>query len=199
MRRSAKAPRDAGLVEEAEWFGRRARLPPFLIQHSARVRRLAVALGEILGVARDELAVIVKAAAYHDIGMADLPAGILFKPGPLDEAERALVATHPKLGRDILRASHLDPRVAEAVYQHHERISGTGYPRGLTAIRMTMPAKIIGVADVFAAMTEDRPYREAPGLVAAFRELQINDGLAYDSAIVDACIVAYREGRLGAS
>lgn len=199
MRRFARPPPDGITAEEREWFGRLGRLPVYVIHHSTRVRRLAVAIGEILGVPRDELAVIVKAAAYHDIGMAEIPAAILAKAEPLTDEERELLIAHPKLGRDILLASHLDPRVAEAVYQHHERISGTGYPRGLTALRMTMPAKIIGVADVFAAMTEDRPHRPAPGLMAAFRELQINDGILYDSQIVDACIVAYREGRLNAA
>ncbi len=84
--------------------------------------------------------------------------------------------------------------VAEIVRQHHERMDGSGYPRGLQGKEILMEARILAVADVVEAMSAHRPYRAAPGLEKALKEVSDGRGVLYDPAVVDACIAVFREG-----
>ena len=96
-------------------------------------------------------------------------------------------------GRDIFKHVDLTLPVSEIIYQHHERINGSGYPQGLKNDEIMLEAKIIGLADVVEAMSSHRPYRPAPGLDAALKEIEENAGILYDTEVVRNCIEIIRE------
>jgi HD-GYP domain-containing protein (c-di-GMP phosphodiesterase class II) len=133
------------------------------------------------------------AALIHDVGKISVPVEILSKPTRLSENEFSLIKQHPKVGYDILRGIEFPWPLAEIVYQHHERINGSGYPRGLPGDKMNEEAKILAVSDVIEAMASDRPYRPAIGLDAAVEEVSKNAGVLYDSRVVDAFMLVLKE------
>ena len=150
--------------------------------HVARVRALAAALGEAAGMNRPEVDTVCRGAMLRDIGKLHVPEYILRKPGPLDAAERACAREHPVLGERMLLAGGKGARVtseslamvAFTVRSHHERLDGSGYPDGLTGSAVPTMARIVAIADVFAALTADRPYRPAlpaPRAMEALKEM----------------------------
>ncbi len=134
----------------------------FTYRHSMGVTNAAIAIAHELGLSDERVRIVNRAALLHDIGKLRVPNSILDKPGTLDAEEWHVVHEHPGLTRRIL--SHIGPFGALAMVAgaHHERLDGTGYPDRLTAEHIPMEARIIAVADVYGALTEDRPYR--PGL-----------------------------------
>ncbi|MBM3305821.1 MAG: HD domain-containing protein, partial [Candidatus Aminicenantes bacterium] len=104
-----------------------------------------------------------------------------------------LVKTHPRKGYGILKDVELPWPVAEIVYQHHERIDGSGYPRGLLGTEILIEARILAVADTVEAMASHRPYRSAPGIDAALREIEKGKGAIYDDEVASACLRIIRE------
>ena len=98
-----------------------------------------------------------------------------------------LVKSHPQAGYDILVNIDLPWLVAQIVFQHHERMDGSGYPQGLSGREILMEARILGVADVVGSMTSHRPYRSAHGIEKALEEISQNRGVLYDPEVVDAC------------
>lgn len=128
--------------------------------HSSRVAKMALKIGSVLGCSSQRLDDLHRAALLHDIGKVGIPLTILDKPGALDDDEYGLIKQHPSIGARILEpiASYKD--IVPIVLQHHERYDGKGYPGGLSGDEIDIGAKILAVADVFDALTSDRPYRK---------------------------------------
>jgi HD-GYP domain-containing protein (c-di-GMP phosphodiesterase class II) len=161
--------------------------------HGRRVAALAHAIGKELPLSADQLQGTRLAALIHDLGSFKIPVEVLVKPGKLTAVERLLVQSHPEVAHRILQSIEFPWPIAEIILQHHERIDGSGYPRGLTGSAMLIEAKIIAVADAMEAMLSDRPYRPSLGVEAAVGELLEYRGIAYDPAVVDACARLFTE------
>jgi HD-GYP domain-containing protein (c-di-GMP phosphodiesterase class II) len=134
------------------------------------------------------------AALIHDVGKISVPAEILSKPGRLGQNEFELIKVHAQAGHDVLQSIVFERPVAEMVLQHHERLDGSGYPRGLRGEEILPEARVMAVADVYEAMTSHRPYR--PGLPAeeAVAELRDGAGVRYDPQVVEACLQTLDDG-----
>jgi HD-GYP domain-containing protein (c-di-GMP phosphodiesterase class II) len=128
------------------------------------------------------------AGLVHDVGKIQIPAEILSKPSQLTDAEWRMVRTHPQAGSDILQTIEFPWPVAQIVLQHHERIDGSGYPRGLTGEQMLLDARVLAVTDVLEAMLSHRPYRPGHALSVALREIETNKGTLYEPDAVEACL-----------
>jgi putative two-component system response regulator len=140
-----------------------------------------------MGMAPELIDGIHLASIVHDIGKISVPAEILSKPGDLSPAEHALVREHAESGYSILKDISFPWPIAEIVRQHHERLDGSGYPRGLKAADILLEAQIIAVADTVDAMVSNRPYRPGLAMDLAIRELNTQRGKAYEERAVDAC------------
>jgi PAS domain S-box-containing protein len=165
---------------------------PYTAGHQRRVAKLAAAIGGELGLPEDRIRGIYLAGLIHDVGKINIPAEILSKPGKLTALEMQFIRTHPQAGYDIVKGIEFPWPIAEAILQHHERLDGSGYPRGLAAEAVIVEARILAVADVTEAITAHRPYRPALGLDAALAEIEAGKGRLYDPAAVDACIDLFR-------
>ena len=161
---------------------------PFTAGHQRRVEQLSVAIAKCIGLSGDVIAGLSLAALIHDIGKIGVPLEILVKPGRLDDDEMRLIRAHPKIGYNILKDIEFPWLIAQIVFQHHEKINGSGYPQGLSGNEILLEAKILSVADVVEAMFSHRPYRPAVGIKGALEEISLNRGIIYDSSIVDACL-----------
>lgn len=122
----------------------------------------------------------------HDVGKLALPAEVLSKPGPLSGAETALVRTHPEAGAELLVDANISPLVRSVIREHHERWDGAGYPRGLRGIQIHELARIAAVADVYDAVTSDRPYSPARPAAAGCAVIAEGAGTAFDPVVVEA-------------
>lgn len=167
---------------------------PFTAGHQRRVPQLAIAIGKKMGFSRDQLKILKIASALHDIGKIHVPAEILNKPVRLSEYEMALVKSHSQVGFEILRAVDFPGPVAQIVYQHHERMNGSGYPRGLKGEEIIREARVLGVADVVEAMSSRRPYRDAHSIGMALNEIEKNRGKLYDPEVVEICLNLFENG-----
>jgi putative nucleotidyltransferase with HDIG domain len=154
--------------------------------HADRVARLAAAVSKEMGCPDDMTDGVRVAARLHDVGRISISDMIILKPGPLSELEREIMCTHPLVGAQILDALEFPWSVKPAVRYHHERLDGSGYPEGLMGEEIPLAARIVAVADVMAAMTADRPYRQAGSEEEALAELTANVGTKYDPAVVAA-------------
>ena len=161
--------------------------------HQQRVSELAVAIAREMQVSDEIIKSIQVAGMLHDIGKIAVPAEILTKPSTLSTHEFGIIREHAEVGYLILGSIEFPWPIAEIVHQHHERIDGTGYPRGLTGEEMLVQAKIIAVADVVEAMSSHRPYRASQGIVKAMLEINSNCGKLYDEKVVLACIKILEE------
>lgn len=156
--------------------------------HSRRLERLAVAVGERLGLPPERLADLTYAALFHDVGKARIPKEILQKPGKLTPAEWEIMKKHPVWGREMLEKKPFLARAARIVEQTHERFDGTGCPYGLAGEEISLEARIIAVVDAYDAMTTDRPYRPAMSRERAVAELRAAAGTQLDPQVVEAFI-----------
>jgi HD-GYP domain-containing protein (c-di-GMP phosphodiesterase class II) len=159
---------------------------PYTAGHSQRVQRIAVALGEELGLERDQLDILRFAGLFHDIGKIGVPDAILTKPERLTELEFEIVKRHPEDGARIVGRIHRLHAAVPAVLYHHERWDGNGYPHGLHRDGIPLEAAIVGLADAVDAMTTDRPYSAARSLEDATDEVMRNRGTQFAPAVVDA-------------
>jgi HD-GYP domain-containing protein (c-di-GMP phosphodiesterase class II) len=159
---------------------------PYTARHSSEVARWAVAIGAVLGLPAEGLRDLRRAGLLHDIGKLAVSSRILDKPGRLDDDELAAIREHPRYTHRILaRVACLRGIVATAA-NHHERLDGTGYHRGLAAFDLSRPARILAVADVYEALTADRPYREAMPRERALEIVREQRGTGLCPAAVDA-------------
>jgi putative nucleotidyltransferase with HDIG domain len=166
----------------------------YLRGHADRVVRYAVAIAQKMGCPSELTEGVKVAARLHDIGRVSISDMILLKPGPLTELETEIVRTHPIVAAQILDALDFPWSVKPAVRYHHERLDGSGYPEGLIGDEIPLGARVLGVADVMAAMTADRPYREARTKEEAISELEVNAAIKYDSEVVRALVGVLRQG-----
>jgi HD-GYP domain-containing protein (c-di-GMP phosphodiesterase class II) len=134
---------------------------PWTHDHSDTVSQLAAGIGSVLGLDATTLRDLRRAALLHDIGKLSVSNRILDKPGPLTESERRSVEQHPVLTQRIMEAVPGLDQLAPVASAHHERLDGSGYPRGLSGEQLTVPMRALGVADVYEALTSHRPYRAA--------------------------------------
>ncbi len=160
---------------------------PYTAGHERRVAELATAIGSEMGMDGAELDGLRLGSLIHDIGKIAVPAEILAKPGRLSDVEFNLIKQHSQAGYDILSVIDFGRPVAEMVLQHHERLDGSGYPRGLQADELMPETRILAVADVVEAMSSHRPYRAALGTEAALAEIRDGAGTRYDADVAAAC------------
>ena len=167
---------------------------PYTAGHQRRVAQLACAIAKLMQLSVDQINGLHLAGIIHDVGKIQVPAEILANPGNLSEAEFSIVKTHPVAGYDILKNIEFPWPIAEIIYQHHERLDGSGYPLGLKGTDMLLEAKILAVADVVEAMSSHRPYRPSLGVELALEEIEMHKGTLYDDRVVDACITLFQQG-----
>jgi PAS domain S-box-containing protein len=158
-----------------------------------RVADLAAGIGMALGLPGHTVRGLRVMGQVIDVGMLQIPREILWRPGPLGAAEFELVKTHAERGHEILSRIEFPWPVAEAVRQHHERLDGSGYPRGLKGEEILLEARILAVADAVEAMLSPRPQRAVLSLAACIEELQSQAGRRYDARVVKACVKLLRE------
>lgn len=139
--------------------------------HSSTVGMLAEALARAVGLPLDRTRSVGLAGVLHDIGKVSVTDAVLRKPGALDDAEWEEMRAHAQQGADIVAAAGLD-EIAGWISMHHERLDGSGYPRGLAGDEIPVEARILAIADAYEAMTSDRPYRRARSAREAFAELR---------------------------
>ena len=157
-------------------------------QHTQRVGRTAVRLGEVIGLAEGTLACLSVAAPLHDIGKVAIPDAILLKPGPLTERELRIVRNHTVIGAEMLADSQSSilQMGCDIARSHHERWDGKGYPDGTAGEAIPLAARIVAIADVFDALTQSRPYKRRWPLELAVREIANGSGTQFDPTLADA-------------
>lgn len=167
-------------------------------QHTQRVGQLALHLARTLGLEKNEADLLGLAAPLHDVGKIGIPDAILLKPGRLTTDEFAIMAGHTTIGGQILSGSHSPLlRVAEEIaLSHHEAWDGSGYPQGLIGEAIPLSGQIVSIADVFDALTHERPYKHAWPLDAAVREILSLAGSKFNPRLVRAFRSVERQGIL---
>jgi HD-GYP domain-containing protein (c-di-GMP phosphodiesterase class II) len=166
---------------------------PYTAGHERRVGTLAGAIGAEMGLPEQTCTGLDHIGRIHDIGKITVPAEILSRPGKLSDIEFSIIKTHPQAGYDVLKDILFPWPVATAVLQHHERLDGSGYPKGLKGDEIILEARVMAVADVVEAIASHRPYRPTLGIEAGLEEIVKFRGLRYDEAAVDACVRLFRE------
>jgi PAS domain S-box-containing protein/putative nucleotidyltransferase with HDIG domain len=168
---------------------------PYTAGHQRRVSKLSCAIAQELGLAPPQIEGLRTAGDIHDIGKIYVPAEILSKPGRLTEIETSIIRAHAQVGFDILKNVEFPWPIAQIIYQHHERLDGSGYPNKIRGDQILLEARIIAVADVIEAMSSHRPYRPSYGLDKALDEIQKHAGRLYDPAIVEVCVRLFEQNR----
>jgi HD-GYP domain-containing protein (c-di-GMP phosphodiesterase class II) len=166
---------------------------PYTSGHQTRSADLARAIATELGLSREKIEGIRMACSIHDIGKLSIPAEILSKPTKLSDLEYSMIKEHARKGFEMLKDVESPWPLAEIVYQHHERMDGSGYPRKLKGEEILIEARILTVADVVEAMASHRPYRAGLGIEAALNEIEKNRGTIYDKTVAEACLRLFRE------
>ena len=166
---------------------------PYTAGHQRRVTELARAIAGHINISNEQIEGLTIAGQLHDIGKISVPSDILNKPGKLSEGEMLVIRGHARVSYDILKDIEFPWPVAQIVYQHHERLDGSGYPRGLKGDNILLEARILAVADVVEAMASHRPYRPALGIDMALKQIVDNKGLLYDPDVVDSCVKLFTE------
>lgn len=166
---------------------------PYTHGHEHRVGDIAAAIAVEMGLSADQVEGIRVAGYMHDVGKIAVPAEILVKPTRLTPAEYELVKGHAQQGYEILKRVEFPWPVAETAWQHHERLDGSGYPRGLKGEAIILEARVLAVADTVEAMASHRPYRPGMGIEKALAEIERSRGALYDPRAVDACLRLFRE------
>jgi putative two-component system response regulator len=156
--------------------------------HTQRVGLTCFLLAQALGLPEDQVALIRRASPLHDVGKIGVPDSILLKPGRLTDAERNIMQRHCLIGSDMLSGGHSElVQTAERIaLSHHERWDGTGYPQHLRGEAINIEGRILAVADVFDALTHERPYKQAWPLEKAIEEICSQRGRHFDPDVVEA-------------
>jgi len=166
---------------------------PYTSGHQVRVAKLATMIAKEMNFSSDQAEGIKMAAAIHDIGKISVPAEILSKPSKLSDIEFQLIQIHSEAGYNIVKDIEFPWPIATIILQHHERINGSGYPKGLKGEEILPETRILSVADVVEAIASHRPYRPAYGIDIALEEILNMKGILYDTAVVDACLRLFNE------
>lgn len=160
--------------------------------HVERVKDFAVKIGNKLRLSNGKIEHIAFASLFHDIGKVNVPDGILQKPRSLTDEEMDYIRKHPLDGAEMVKNTYFQ-NLGKIIAQHHERLDGSGYPYNLMGYEICIEAKIIAVADVFDAMTTDRPYKKGISPSEALAELKLLSGIHYDEKVVKAFKEVLRE------
>lgn len=166
---------------------------PYTAGHQRRVADLARAIATEMKLPHDAIEGIRMAGAIHDIGKISIPSEILCKPTMLTDLEFSLVKSHCQYSYEIIKDVESPWPLADIVYQHHERINGSGYPQKLKGEDILIEARILAVADVVEAIMSFRPYRPSLGQDIALSEIESNSGILYDHNVTKACLKIFRE------
>ena len=168
---------------------------PYTAGHEKKVASLAYAIGEKMNLSRDQTDCVYFAGYLHDIGKLLVPAEILSKPGKLSESEFCMIHEHVENGYELVKDIELPWPVSDVIFQHHERIDGSGYPKGIKGNEMKIESKILAVADVIEAMASHRPYRPKFSVDFAFDEIKKNAGILYDEDVAKAAISLFYDDK----
>ena len=166
---------------------------PYTAGHERRVGIIAADIAREMGWSEEKCHTLQFIGLVHDIGKMSIPAEILAKPGRLSKIEFELVKTHAEQGYKILKDVDFSLPIAEIIREHHERMDGSGYPRGLKGEETLLEARILAVADVLEAIASHRPYRAALGIEAALKEIETHRVQQFDPEVVDAALRLFRE------
>lgn len=167
-------------------------------QHTWRVAHVSGVIAQEMGMPRDRVEMLLRAARLHDVGKITIPDGILMKPGKLTPEEYAVVKRHAEAGAELLSGSRSPLiRLAEQIaLTHHERWDGSGYPRGMSGENIPLESRILAVADAFDALTHDRSHRKAVSATEAAQEIGRHAGTQFDPAVVAAFQRVFVQGLL---
>jgi putative two-component system response regulator len=167
---------------------------PYTAGHQHRVAELACAIAARMDLSENIIEGIRIAGILHDVGKIRIPVSILNRMGRLLDAEKEVIKIHPQISFEILKNIPFPWPCAQIVFQHHERLDGSGYPLGLRGDEILLEAKILSVADVTEATSSFRPYRPAQGIETALAELRQHRGTLFDAEAVDACLELFESG-----
>jgi putative nucleotidyltransferase with HDIG domain len=167
---------------------------PYTQGHSARVAKISLAIAEKLNLSDKKQEMIEYAALLHDVGKIGIEDAILRKPGPLTEGEYIIVKQHPVIGFDIVSKVDFLKEIAGLIRSHHERCNGSGYPDGKKQTDLPVESLILAVADVFEALTSDRPYRKAYSVEEALIIMENEGNEYYDFKVIKALKEILQEG-----
>lgn len=166
---------------------------PYTAGHQKRVANLARLIANELGLSSELTEGIRLAGSIHDLGKISVPSDILSKPGRLKDIEYSLIKSHPQTGYDIIKDIEFSWPLSKIIFQHHERIDGSGYPMGLQGDEIMIESQILAVADVVEAILSHRPYRPAFSIDVAMDEIDRNKGILYNKNVADTCFMLFRD------
>ncbi len=166
---------------------------PYTAGHQHRASRLAVEIAKEMDLDPERIEGVRVASLLYEIGKINVPSEILNKPGKITEMEYELIQSHPQSAYEILKNIDFPWPVADIIYQHHERMDGSGYPGRLREEEILLEARILAVADVVEAMCSHRPYRGSLGIEKALEEIESKAGILYDKKVVAVCLNLFRE------
>ena len=166
---------------------------PYLIGHHQRVSKLATAIAQEMKLSQDKIEGVRFASLVHDVGKVNLPTEFVSKPSKLMEVEFNFIKNYPKISYNILKKVDFPWPIAEIVFQHQERVDGSGYPRGLKGDEIIIEAKILGVANVVEAMSSSRSYRPALSIEGSLAEILKNKNILFDPEVADTCLKLFKE------
>lgn len=166
---------------------------PYTAGHQERVAELATAMAQELKLPEQQIQHIRLGALMHDLGKIRVPAEILTRPGRLAREEFEMIKPHPLHGVEIARHVGLPEAVINVIGQHHERLDGSGYPKGLAGDEISLEARIVAVADTVEAMSSHRPYRPAHGVTKALELISQQADKTLDKRCVNACVRLFKQ------
>ncbi|MFT6530012.1 MAG: putative nucleotidyltransferase with HDIG domain [Psychrosphaera sp.] len=166
---------------------------PYTHEHQKNVAFIAQKIGVKLNLTPYQMTCLRLGASIHDIGKIKVPMELLYKPGKIEKEEFKLIKKHAVYGADLFRGYKLPWPIYEVVSQHHERIDGSGYPKGLKGDQISLEAKIVAIADTYESMSNNRPYRRALGTQLAIQTIVKGRGTKYDIDAVDAFMACVEE------
>lgn len=155
--------------------------------HVVRMSKIAEILGTAMGMSDEDAKLLLHASPMHDIGKIGIPDGILLKPGKLDPDEWEVMKTHAMIGAEILgdHASPLMQMARQVAMTHHEKWDGSGYPKGLKGEEIPLVGRVTAVADVFDALTSERPYKKGWPIEEATQFIKDQSGSHFDPTVVE--------------
>jgi putative nucleotidyltransferase with HDIG domain len=165
----------------------------YTYQHQVLTSNLSVSIATEMGLSHNTIEGLKLSALIHDVGKIGIPAEILSKPTKLETYEIEMLRNHVQIGFDIVKNIKFEYPLAKTIYQHHERLDGSGYPNKLKGDSIIIEARILAVADTVEAMTHNRPYRAALGIDKALEEIENGKDKLYDGKVVDACVKLFRQ------